>query len=171
MAGCAPTAAHCCATQRPCHRHTCAVDVPQPSCQSPDKPWGSWWTGWTAQAGPAGDTMPTSGLCLTHFSPSKPPFPPQFRLLDLLPGPLVVPYSPGTTRLCSGLGHARGCAALPARGCPLLPRPLTPSQLLAPAPAQLLRVLGLGSPVLEKGYHSYTPQGDIMAPWAEAERD
>lgn len=118
MAGLARTAAHRCATQRPCCRHVGAAHVPQPSCQESSQALGLMWTGWTAQPGSASDTVPTAGVCLTHSSPSKPPFPPQFRLL---PGPLVVPDSPGTARLCSGLGHAHGCAALPAPGSPFCP--------------------------------------------------
>uniref|UniRef100_A0A8D2M5W6 DALR anticodon binding domain containing 3 n=1 Tax=Zonotrichia albicollis TaxID=44394 RepID=A0A8D2M5W6_ZONAL len=79
------------------------------------------WTGWTAQPGPASDTMPTAGVCLTPSSPSKPPFPPQFRPWTCSQGPFVVPSSPGTARLCSGLGHAHGCAALSAPSSPFCP--------------------------------------------------
>lgn len=145
IAGCAPPAAHSCAMQSPCQVHMGAAGIPQPSCHSPAKPRGLWWTDYTGQPGSASDTMPIARVCLTHSSPSKPPFPPQFRLLDLLPGPLVVPNTPCLQRISAQAS-------------------LTPAQRLAPAPTLFLRVLDFGSPVLEKrGHRSYTPQGDTMA--------
>lgn len=149
-AGCEPTAAHCFAVQSSCQEHMGAAGVPEPSCPSPAKPWGSWWTGWIGQLGSTSDTMPTAGVCLILSCPSKPPFPPQFRLLNLLLGPLIVPGSPGISRLCSGLG-------LRCTPCPRQPvsaqASLTPAWPLAPA--WFLRILDLNSP--------YASQGDSMA--------
>lgn len=120
VAGRVRTAAHGCATQRPCHRHVGAAHVPQPSCQSPAKPWGS-----CGQAG-----LPSQGLPVTPcpswglphtLQPIQISLPTTVQALGLIPGPLVVPSSSGATRLCSGLGHAHGCAALPAPGSPFCP--------------------------------------------------
>lgn len=111
-----------------------------------------------ARGGQAG--LASSGLPVTpcpqlgsaSYSPAHPSLPSHHSLgsSNYILGPLIVPGSPGISRLCSGLG-------LRCTPCPRQPvsaqASLTPAWPLAPA--WFLRILDLNSP--------YASQGDSMA--------